>query len=172
MLDQTKLFFRWVLPISVIGSLCGLIWFNIDSKTQLNELEKRNGTIIESELFDDERDGHFIIYLNNGDFIFLNSNWFEKFNILEEKALPSNGVEYYCKPNEEGKIDPYQLKIEDNLLIELSEEHYDSIVIAYFMGWWFVLGLLGMILRGCYMKRQDGNITCGLIKALNFKTRC
>jgi hypothetical protein len=171
MFDQTIFFFKWVLPISTVAFLFGSIWFMLDSKIQLDDLDKRNGQIVNSRFVDDDSDSYVEIFVNNGDLIFLNSNWKSKFVKLKEKPLIGMNIEYFFKSNKKKKIFPYQLHIDNDVVFDLSEKKDIWLGISWFFGCMFILCLIGLLLRICYLESQDGNPTCGLIKSLKFKTR-
>ena len=166
MFDQTRFFLNWLLPIFTVASLYGSIWFLINSKIQLDDLTQKKGQIVEARFTNNDSETYIEIFVTNGDLVFLNSNWKSKFNILKKESLIGKNINYYCKSNKRKKIFPYQLRIDNDIIIDISEKRDVWLGMSYFFGFIFFLCSIGLLMRICYLKRDDENPTCGLIKSL------
>ncbi len=156
-MNDTKLFYKWILPIATIFFGCATLGSFIDSKLDTNNLVKVTGEVSNfyytKSYTQYSRYSQLNLKLYDGNVYKVSSEWEAKFPMIIKELGKSSKVElYHRKPFQRiyrlGTSNIiYQLKIGESTIIDINERKSKSMNLLYFTGFISVIGFSTILVR-------------------------
>jgi hypothetical protein len=162
-MERGKLFFKWILPIGTVlaGFFC--IGSIIDSRLELNDLVKVNGSISDVKHFRSysrySSNDNLLLKLDDGKTYKLGYEWHDKFPLVEKLKMEDLPVELYHRKQSQtiwrfGTTDIiYQLKIGATMILSIDERHKKSLNVVGINALFCFIGVIAMFYRKQYVNK-------------------